>query len=362
MDGARPTRVAFRNCRLTGIQLIEAELNDVRFSECNLTGAAKCRHHGMSLLHFGVGGWTSEIRSALKAIVSGDWKSVQMDIHLQMKDRLAVERPHRPPMLSLTERQQIEKTITLVHDLMGADLLGVYSFGSATLGGLQVESDLDLLVLSKRPTSREEKKRLVSFLLDESGRESARGKNRRIELTIVVEGEIKPWRYPPRFDFQFGDWLRSDFEDGSLEPWATTTRPDLAVLIAMVLLANRPFFGPPPTEVFDPVPERDLERAMIGEMDGLRSDLESDTRNVILTFARIWTSLATGIINSKGAAANWALERLPNEHRPVLTRARAIYLGEQAEQWDDLRYRTGAFVDYVIAEIRRLKLAGSERT
>lgn len=37
-DSARLTRVAFSNSRLIGIQLLGAELNDVRFQACNLTG------------------------------------------------------------------------------------------------------------------------------------------------------------------------------------------------------------------------------------------------------------------------------------------------------------------------------------
>ena len=84
-----------------------------------------------------------------------------------------------------------------------------------------------------------------------------RGRWRRIELTIVVEGEVKPWRFPPSFDFQYGDWLRREFESGNAEPWPTTVNPDLAVLLTMVLLADEPLIGPPPAEILDPVPHRD---------------------------------------------------------------------------------------------------------
>ena len=45
---------------------------------------------------------------------------------------------------------------------------------------------------------------------------------------------------------------------------------------------------------------------------------------------------ATGDIRSKDAAADWALERLPAEHRPLMARARDVYLGEEREHWDDL--------------------------
>jgi hypothetical protein len=80
--------------------------------------------------------------------------------------------------------------------------------------------------------------------------------------------------------------------------------------------------------------------------------LDTDTCNVVLTLARIWTTLATGAVRSKDAAADWALERLPEEHRTVLARARAIYLGEEEERWHDLEPRVRAYAEHVVAEIR----------
>ena len=95
----------------------------------------------------------------------------------------------------------------------------------------------------------------------------------------------------------------------------------------------------------------DLNRAIVEGISGLLEDLDGDTTNVVLTFARIWTTLATGLIRSKDAAADWALARLPGEHRPVLARARAIYLGLETEEWDDLRLRIRPHVKRVAHEI-----------
>ena len=179
----------------------------------------------------------------------------------------------------------------------------------------------------------------------------------RIELTIVGESEIKPWRYPPCFDFQYGDWLRGEFESGNLEPWSTTTNPDLAALITMVLLGNTPLLGPPPAEIFDPVPHDDLVGAIVADLDALLGDLGDDTRNVILTLARIWSTVATGLIRSKDDAADWAPDRLPEEHRAVLARARAIYRGDEEERWYDILPRLRPYADYVVGEIQRLHAA-----
>ncbi|MFF8633882.1 aminoglycoside adenylyltransferase domain-containing protein [Streptomyces pilosus] len=55
-------------------------------------------------------------------------------------------------------------------------------------------------------------------------------------------------------------------------------------------------------------------------------DLGGDTRNVLLTFARVRATLSTGRIKSRTAATDWALARLPPEHRPVLEHARQLCL------------------------------------
>lgn len=253
-----------------------------------------------------------------------------------------------------TDQEQLDRVLALVRDVLGPDAVGAYLFGSAVLGGLRPPSDLDVLVVSRRGTTREEKQRLIDRLLAISERSTPQGLWRRVELTIVVESEIKPWRYPPSFDFQYGDWLRGEFESGNVEPWPTTTNPDLASLITMVLLGNTPVLGPPPAEIFDPVPHADLVSAIVGGIDALLGDLDRDTRNVILTLARIWSTVATGVIRSKDAAADWALTRLPKEHRAVLDRARAIYLGDAQELWGDLEPRVRPYADHVAGAIDRL--------
>ncbi|MBM4407167.1 MAG: DUF4111 domain-containing protein, partial [Chloroflexi bacterium] len=216
---------------------------------------------------------------------------------------------------------------------------------------LRPASDLDVLAVATRRTTRPERRRLVDGLLRLSKSDGSPGPGRRVELTILVQSEVRPFRLPTRFDFQFGNWLRDEFARGDLEPWPAEN-PDVAVLITMALLANRPLLGPVPTALLDPVPHHELTRAIVIETDRLLADLASDTRNVLLTLARIWSTVETGAIRSKDAAADWALARLPDEHRAVLERAQAIYLGEAAERWDDLAEGIWPLADYLATEIR----------
>ena len=105
------------------------------------------------------------------------------------------------------------------------------------------------------------------------------------------------------------------------------------------------------------MPRADLDQAMLDAIPDLLADLDSDTRNVILTLARIWTTMATGEIQPKDVAAEWASARLPTQHRAVLAHARAIYLGEEPERWDDLQPLVRPHTEFVVRQIRALAKA-----
>ncbi|MFB8277061.1 DUF4111 domain-containing protein [Nocardia colli] len=91
--------------------------------------------------------------------------------------------------------------------------------------------------------------------------------------------------------------------------------------------------GPPPAEVLASVPVVDLTHAMVAGVPGLLGELESDTRNVLLTLARIWMTVTTGEIAAKDRAAEWAVARVPESLRAPLVHARAVYLGAVEEDW-----------------------------
>lgn len=265
--------------------------------------------------------------------------------------------------------QQIEACLHLLKGVLGQDLLGVYVYGSSIVGGVQKYSDLDLFVVSRRATTHDEKAmlgtRLVSIsrnffsLFDEDADQDL---SRPVELMIVVQSEITPWRYPPTFDFQYGDWLRKDFESGNVEPWASKTMPDLALLITQVRLASKTIFGPAPDQLLPQVPYHDFMTASVKELDSLMADIGFDTRNVLLTFARIWSTVETDAIRSKADAAAWVLDRLPMDFQPVMQRARAVYLGEDDEHWDDLQALVQPCADFMVGKIRErmAKMQGSD--
>jgi streptomycin 3"-adenylyltransferase len=204
-------------------------------------------------------------------------------------------------------------------------LIGVYLHGSAVQGGLRPTSDLDVLAIVDRPTTGAERRAIVDGLAEISGRRATRGPARPIELTVVQQSQLRPWHAAPVVELLYGEWLRDALSAGDIpEPGPM---PDLAPEVNLALAGNRVLFGPPPAEVIDPVPAADLRRAIVAGVPGLLADLEGDTRNVLLTLARIVATLETGEILPKDEAVDLAAHLLPaGSTREVLLVAREMYV------------------------------------
>lgn len=258
-----------------------------------------------------------------------------------------------PDQLALaeTDRQQIDEVLAILLSILGPNLIGGYLFGSATMGGLKARSDIDVLAVSSRRLTRREKDRIVRQLFKASGSDPATVSPRPIELTIVASNDIRPWRYPPVRDLQYGEWLRDAFERGDVEPWLPQSDPDVTLLITMVLDDGITLAGPPPSDVFDRVPEDDLVEALVADLGPPGPDIFRDTSNVVLTLARIWNGVVTPTLCSKEEAADWALAKLAPVHRAVLARAQDIYLGAVPEHWEDLQDGLQPFLSAVTDEI-----------
>jgi aminoglycoside 9-adenylyltransferase len=214
-----------------------------------------------------------------------------------------------------------------------AEVLGTYLYGSAVAGGLRPDSDVDLLVVIRRCLTSAERRRLVEGLMPISGRSTRPPGWRPVEVTVIVLADVQPWRYPPRIDLQYGEWKGDEFDRGS--GMESTVSPDLTVALTSARETARTLRGPRLAELIDAIPPTDLRRAVLDELPGLLENLPTDTRNVLLTLARIWVTVATGRIVPKDVAAAWVAERVEPEVSEPIVRARDLYIHGGFGSWKD---------------------------
>lgn len=259
------------------------------------------------------------------------------------------------PLVDNSDMLQINECLGLVTRILSDNLLGVYLYGSSLIGGLQKYSDIDLFIVTKDAATASDKNKLTQHLLQISGL-YMKNSRRPIEMTIVEKRAVNPWHYPPHFDFQYGEWLRASFEMGKIEP-QHIEMPDLALIITQVLLKSQTLFGEQPEKILAPVPYADFIKAMLQDLDRLSADITDDTRNVLLTLARIWNTLETNTICSKTDAADWAIERLPNTYQAAMKRAKSICIGDENEHWEDIIVSLKPCADLILQKIKSTKLS-----
>ncbi len=258
-------------------------------------------------------------------------------------------------MVSLSSRAQrqlpdsVAPALTVVRNSLAHSILGVYLFGSSVVGGLRPDSDLDILVVVEQPLPEAIRRDLVAGLMKVSGNGAKGGAARALEVTVINLSDVVPWRYPPKNELVYGEWLRAKFENGKVPPPASN--PDLAIVLTKVRENSLPLCGPEARDLLDPVPVKDVHRAIADSLPTLIDELKGDERNVLLTLARMWVTLSTGEIVPKDAAAQRVMESSPAEHAPILELARRAYLGQCSDEWTHREHETAAFVRYARQEI-----------
>ena len=236
-------------------------------------------------------------------------------------------------------RQLLAPVIARLRDQDPGMIAGLYLYGSG-VSGLRPDSDIDLLLLTRRSLTADERTELIAFLLAHSGwrghtdRFPEAAGRRPIDLTSLVLDDLTPLPERPMRDFQFGEWRRAEFVEGTLSP--PTRDHDIVTLLATAHAGHRALIGPPLDDLAEAVPSDALRRAVLAGALDLLDHLAGDERNVLLTLARIVVTVRTGRIVAKDVAADQISAYLGGQDRALLERARDGYRGTIDDDWSGL--------------------------
>lgn len=231
---------------------------------------------------------------------------------------------------------QTQTVLEILHGLFRDDLRAAYLHGSAVLGGLRPQSDVDFLAVIDSPLTETRRQRLLTSMLKASVPHPAPpGEARCIELMVFLRAEVASSRYPATTELIYGEWMRTSLELGELS--LPVKAPGNTLVLAQARQHSLPLFGPAATEVVpEHSPER-VRRAMRDALPDLLHALAGDERNVLLTLARMWLTGATGEFVPKDTAATWAAARMPERQAQTLSCARDAYLGTFDDCWNERR-------------------------
>lgn len=206
------------------------------------------------------------------------------------------------------EKLQIDSIVKLIKKEYKENLVGLYLFGSSVQGGLKKNSDLDFLTITKSSLGLETRKSLTKNLMKLSKKINEKSCYRYVELTNLIEDDIKSWSHPSNHDYLYGEWLRSDFEKGRVP--LRELNSDLTIVLYQAKKNNLELLE---NSISLPdIDQLDLRRAMKEVLPDIINDAGGDESNAILTLCRIQYSLQKGEIVSKDVAGNY-MKRSLNE-------------------------------------------------
>ncbi|HID56657.1 TPA: DUF4111 domain-containing protein [Candidatus Poribacteria bacterium] len=251
-------------------------------------------------------------------------------------------------------RGQIEEFLTALREILKDNLVGLYLHGSLAMGCFNPKlSDLDLLAVTKRRMSLEEKREIIQLLLRSSGSPSP------IEISFLSHADLNPWRYPTPFDLHYSEEWRDQYieqlQSGEWRSWneERLEDEDLAAHITIAINSGIPLHGPSPERVFPGIPEEDYVASILSDFQWACDRMREKPVYGVLNSCRVYLYLLEGKISSKEEAGDWAIVNLPCEFRGIPLQALGIYRGDHNKaQFDD--HLLDRFVLYMRRRISEL--------
>jgi predicted nucleotidyltransferase len=216
-------------------------------------------------------------------------------------------------------RARIEGLVEILGDLLGTNLVGAYLHGSLAFGCFNpARSDIDMVVVTTRRLAAESRPSLVALMLRTSA------EDRKLEVDFLTRGDLEPWRYPPPFDFHFGESWRERLERNPMAR-QRPTNVDLAAHVTILRRTGVALVGPPAAEVFPEVPHEHYRDALLGDVDWILEQVDDKPVYRILNMCRVLAYVRDGEILSKEGGGLWGMREAPEELRPVVGEALAAY-------------------------------------
>jgi predicted nucleotidyltransferase len=209
------------------------------------------------------------------------------------------------------------------------DMIGFYIHGSLAMGGFNPnKSDIDLLVVTKRPLTVERKRRLVQLFLNYSTRPYP------IEVSFLNENQLQNWEHPSSFDFHYSEDWRERYNNELTKRVFIQEKikdNDLAAHITVTYHRGICVEGKPIKEVFPLVPRSHYISSIMSDFQDCLKNVEKNPIYCTLNFLRVYWYLKEGVISSKKEAGEWGLLHLPQEYHSTIGKVLDGYTNEKKE-------------------------------
>lgn len=225
-------------------------------------------------------------------------------------------------------------------DILDDNLAGIYLHGSLAADCFRWEqSDIDFLVVARRPLSVEKKIALVETLYALKEEAPPAG----FEMSVVLEADCKAPQYPMPYALHYSARWERDY---ACNPQGFCQRmhgedPDLTLHILCLHAFGSPLMGPSVARMFGQVRREDALCAIREGLDDVGERLHERPVYYVLTLCRALAYLRERLVLSKKEGGEWALKKLPHAYQGVIQAALNAY-----QSGRDMFYDLGVAEDF----------------
>ncbi|MBR4538215.1 MAG: DUF4111 domain-containing protein [Clostridia bacterium] len=235
--------------------------------------------------------------------------------------------------------------------LLQDKLLGIYLHGSLAAGCFQWErSDIDFLVVARRPLSAENKIALVETLYSLAPDAPPAG----FEMSVILEKYCRNIPYPIPYELHYSNRYKRDYERDA-RGFCTRMHgedPDLTAHILNLHAHGVAVHGPGIRRVFDQVTREDALRAIRYDVEDAEGHLHENPVYFVLNLARAVAYCQKGKVLSKKEGGEWALRHMSTDHQRVIQAALNAY-----ETGLGMFYDEGQAEDFCFEALEEIKKA-----
>lgn len=242
----------------------------------------------------------------------------------------------RYPACTPVIRRYVDGFTTLLANLLGPSLTGVYLHGSLAMGCYTPPgSDIDIIAVVDAPLNMATLSLLGQALPDYADQRPGIGS---IEFSIITLDAARHIPNPMPYEFHYSPSWHERLLHGDVDYTQPRFDPDLFAHITCIRQRGIVLTGMPVQETFGPVPQELYVSAVLEDFDWVLSGGQLYTHPVysVLNICRVLQLLAeqSGTVYSKEEGGQWGLRCLPVRFVPLIEQALAAYRSEAIPPWD----------------------------
>lgn len=232
-------------------------------------------------------------------------------------------------------------------EILGDTLIGIYLHGSVAFGCYNpFESDIDFIVVTKTAPDFEQKKEIISFILDIN--DSVGGKG--IEMSFVLERDCIDFTYPTPYQLHFSEYHKPFYIndiDGHIEKLQGTDK-DLAAHFTVINSVGITLYGKDKEQIFSPVPKEYYLDSIKFDIESARDDILDNPMYIILNLCRIYAYMQDNLILSKKDGGKWGMENI-DIFKSTIAKAYNKYVYNKETEFSNSELTE--FADYMLNKI-----------